>query len=112
MKSIALALLLLIAFAPAAPAQSSAPPSPPPTQQHSDDPLAQMRDDLNRLESLNQNMSSEIEFLRDQNLQILLRTNSQMWTVLIRDLQRQIAREEQRRAAPQPGSRAVPPTRE
>ncbi len=61
-----------------------------------------MRGDLNRLESLNLNMSSEIEFLRDQNLQILLRTNSQMWTVLIRDLRRQIDREEQRRAMPRP----------
>jgi len=56
-----------------------------------------MRDDLIKLESLNLNMSSEIEFLRDQNLQILLRTNVQMWTILIRDLREQIAREEQRR---------------
>ena len=62
-----------------------------------DDELARMRDDLNKLESLNLNMSSEIEFLRDQNLQILLRTNVQMWTILIRDLREQIAREEQRR---------------
>jgi len=59
-----------------------------------------MRDDLNKLESLNMNMTSEILFLRDQNLQILLRTNSQMWTILIRDMREQIAREEQRRAAP------------
>lgn len=66
------------------------------------DPLAQMRDDLNRLESLNLNMSSEIEFLRDQNLQILLRTNVQMWTVLIRDLRRQVEQEEQRRTNPRP----------
>ncbi|MGA2904081.1 MAG: hypothetical protein ABSD98_09635 [Candidatus Korobacteraceae bacterium] len=65
------------------------------------DELARMRDDLNKLESLNMNMSSEIEFLRDQNLQILLRTNSQMWTILIRDMRQQIEREEQRRAAPQ-----------
>ena len=63
------------------------------------DELAQMRDDLSKLESLNQNMSAEIEFLRDQNLQILLRTNSQMWGLLIRDLRRQIEREEQRRGA-------------
>jgi TolA-binding protein len=76
-----------------APAAQAAPPQPV-------DELAQMRDDLNKLDSLNLNMSSEIEFLRDQNLQILLRTNSQMWTVLIRDLRRQIDREEQRRAAP------------
>lgn len=57
-----------------------------------------MRDDLNKMESLNMNMSSEIEFLRDQNLQILLRTNSQMWTIVIHDLRRQIEREEQERA--------------
>ena len=61
-----------------------------------------MRDDLNKLESLNMNMTSEILFLRDQNLQILLRTNSQMWTILIRDMRQQIEREEQRRAAPPP----------
>jgi TolA-binding protein len=66
------------------------------------DELAQMRDDLNKLESLNLNMSSEIEFLHDQNLQILLRTNSQMWGVLIRDLRRQIDREEQRTRSRQP----------
>jgi hypothetical protein len=58
------------------------------------------------MESLNMNMSSEIEFLRDQNLQILLRTNSQMWTILIRDLRRQIQLEEQHKAiAPPPTSR-------
>jgi len=62
--------------------------------------LARMRDDLNKLESLNLNMSSEIEFLHDQNLQILLRTNSQMWTVLIQDLRRQIELNEEHRAVP------------
>ena len=61
-----------------------------------------MGDDLNKLESLNLNMSSEIEFLHDQNLQILLRTNVQMWTILIRDLRQQVARQEQRQAAPPP----------
>lgn len=66
------------------------------------DELSQMRDNLNTMESLNLNMSSEIEFLRDQNLQILLRTNSQMWTILIRDLRRQVAAEEQRRTAAPP----------
>lgn len=57
-----------------------------------------MRDDLTKLESLNLNMSSEIEFLRDQNLQILLRTNVQMWTIVIRDLREQVAREERKAA--------------
>ena len=64
------------------------------------DALAQMRDDLNKLDSLNTNMSAEIEFLRDQNLQILLRTNVQMWRIMIQDLRRQVEQEEQRRAAP------------
>ncbi len=49
------------------------------------------------MESLLGNMSSEIEFLHDQNLQILLRTNAQMWTILIRDLRRQVDREERAR---------------
>jgi hypothetical protein len=61
------------------------------------DDLAQMRTDLNHMESLLNNMSSEITFLRDQNLQILLNTNARMWTILIRDLRQQIDREEQRR---------------
>ena len=81
------------------------PPAPP------NDGVAQMRTDLDRMESLLGNMSTEIEFLHDQNLQILLRTNAQMWTLLIRDLRRQLDREEQRqnkrqsdsdRTAPQP----------
>lgn len=72
----------------------------------SNDGLAQMRDDLSKMESLNMNMSTEIEFLHDQNLQILLRTNSQMWTILIRDLRRQIQLEEQHKAVvPPPASR-------
>lgn len=75
------------------------------------DELARMRDDLNKLESLNMNMTSEILFLRDQNLQILLRTNSQMWTILIRDMRQQIEREEQRRAVPpQPERPAAKPS--
>ncbi len=90
--------------------QNASPSNPNPTSAQAapesraqpGDPLAQMRDDLNKLESLNLNMSSEIEFLRDQNLQILLRTNVQMWTVLIRDLRRQVEQEEQRRTMPRP----------
>lgn len=70
------------------------------SQPASTDDLAQMRDDLNKLESLNMNMSAETEFLRDQNLQILLRTNSQMWTLIIHDMRRQLEREGRRRATP------------
>jgi hypothetical protein len=73
------------------------------------DDLAQMRNDLNQMDGLLSNMSAEIEFLRDQNLQILLRTNARMWTILIRDLRQQIAREEQRQGLnPQP-DRVKPP---
>ena len=93
----------------ASPDQSSAPSSAAQASNGqssapANDELARMRDDLNKLESLNLNMSSEIEFLRDQNLQILLRTNVQMWTIVIRDLREQIAREEQRKAEPPPQS--------
>ena len=74
------------------------------------DDLAQMRTDLNNMESLLNNMSSEITFLRDQNLQILLRSNARMWTILIRDLRLQIDREERRRSGkpPSPAERSGP----
>ena len=72
--------------------------APPPVSAQSNDELSQIQNDLNRMESLNTNMSTEIEFLHDQNLQILLRTNSQMWTILIRDMRRQLQQEEQRRS--------------
>ena len=78
---------------PTQPSQVSPPPSPP------DAELAQMRNDLSLMESLNNNMSSEIEFLHDQNLQILLRTNARMWTMLIHDLRQQVDREERRTPA-------------
>jgi hypothetical protein len=74
--------------------QSAARPSPG----DAGDDLAQMRTDLNHMESLLNNMSSEITFLRDQNLQILLNSNARMWTILIRDLRLQIDREERRRS--------------
>src|SRR6202044_3120912 len=89
---------------PQPPLPAAQPQVPTAPSQPRDD-LSQMRDDLNRMESLNMNMSSEIEFLHDQNLQILLRTNSQMWNVLIRDMQRQLSREEQQRATSPPATR-------
>ena len=106
----ALALLSVALTSLAVGAQSSGPPtagtvastraggasqsSQAPGTANSD--LTQMRTDLDRMESLLGNMSSEIEFLRDQNLQILLRTNAQMWRMLISDLRRQVDREERR----------------
>lgn len=104
-----------ITSAPATQAASSAAqtgsggtPSAPPTQaatNPSADPTAQMRADLNQMESLMNNMSSEVTFLRDQNLQILLNTNVRMWTILIRDLRMQLDEQERQRApgrAPSP----------
>jgi hypothetical protein len=85
--------------------QTATPPSP---GEASDD-LAQMRTDLNHMESLLNNMSSEITFLHDQNLQILLNSNARMWTILIRDLRLQIDREEQRRSGKRvPAERSGP----
>ncbi len=73
--------------------QSTTRPSPA----DATDDLAQMRTDLDHMESLLNNMSGEITFLRDQNLQILLNSNARMWRILIRELRTQINREEQRR---------------
>ena len=104
--SLTLTPLLATAQASAAPPADRAPSAQPQTgsapqsaAQSSVTPnsdLTQMRTDLDRMESLLGNMSSEIEFLRDQNLQILLRTNAQMWRMLISDLRRQVDREERR----------------
>ncbi len=72
-------------------AQAAPPSSAPPL-----DRVQQMRADLNQMESLMNNMSSEINFLRDQNLQILLNTNVRMWTILIRDLRQQLDDEQRK----------------
>jgi TolA-binding protein len=77
--------------------QAAPPAAAPPS-----DRIQQMRADLNQMESLMNNMQSEINFLRDQNLQILLNTNVRMWTILIRDLRRQLDDEEQRRVVAPP----------
>jgi hypothetical protein len=101
LASAVLVLACIIFFPTASRSQSAQPQTaaPPATAQPPapGDDLAQMRTDLDRMESLLGNMSSEIEFLRDQNLQILLRTNAQIWTILIRDLRRQVDREQQQR---------------
>ena len=73
------------------------PPKEPP-QTSASDRIQNMRADLNQMESLMNNMTSEINFLRDQNLQILLNTNVRMWTILIRDLRLQLDEEEQKRS--------------
>lgn len=94
--------LLLVANAAA---QQLTLPTPPPSPSAGApaDRTQQMRADLNQMESLMNNMQSEINFLRDQNLQILLNTNVRMWTILIRDLRMQLDDEEHRQiVAPSP----------
>jgi hypothetical protein len=111
-RQVAFVLLISAAVAaqnPSAPAAAvdpaaSAVPAPQTLPAQPRDRRTQILDDLNKMDSLNMNMSSEIEFLHDQNLQILLRTNAQMWTILIRDLRRQVEQEDQRRVAPPPQS--------
>jgi len=87
-------LACLVILSTIAVAQQATPTSTPSTR------AQQMRADLNQMESLMNNMQSEINFLRDQNLQILLNTNVRMWTILIRDLRAQLDEEERR--TPQP----------
>ncbi len=84
------------------PSQSTGQSTIPPASAKPGDDLAQMRTDLNHMESLLNNMSSEITFLHDQNLQILLNSNARMWTILIRDLRLQLDREEKRRGETKP----------
>ena len=93
-----LTLCLLLVLNVAAQQPPSATPAPAPPA----DRVQQMRADLNQMESLMNNMQSEINFLRDQNLQILLNTNVRMWTILIRDLRLQLNDEEQRRPVTPP----------
>ena len=98
-----LTLCLLLALG----ASAQQPPSTTPTPNPPADRIQQMRSDLNQMESLMNNMQSEINFLRDQNLQILLNTNVRMWTILIRDLRRQLDDEEQRPlVAPSPAPKS------
>ena len=97
---IAIALLLTQAVF----AQQPSHTQPPGPAGPSSDRAEQMRADLNQMESLMNTMQSEINLLRDQNLQILLNTNVRLWTILIRDLRRQLD-EEQRRS---PGSTHAP----
>ena len=75
------------------------PPSPAPAPA---DRITEMGTDLNQMESLMGNMQSEINFLRDHNLQILLTTNVRMWTILIRDLRRQLDDQERHTTNPAP----------
>jgi hypothetical protein len=93
---------------PASPPEAAGQVAAAPSATEAGDDLAQMRIDLNQMESLLNNMSSEITFLRDQNLQILLRSNARMWTILIRDLRLQIEREERSRAGRPANSEAKP----
>jgi hypothetical protein len=96
-------VVLASLFASAQQPPSTAPASVPAP---AEDRIQQMHADLNQMESLMGNMQSEINFLRDQNLQILLTTNVRMWTILIRDLRRQLDDAEQKRT---PESK-TPPT--
>ncbi len=106
LKLVLTAMLLTSAlFAQVASDPTNPPATPPTVTQTQVTPAAQPTDDLSRMsldldhmDGLLNNMSSEIEFLHDQNLQILLRTNAQMWTMLLRDMRQQLARERQRQA--------------
>lgn len=102
-------LTLCLVLVVNATAQQLTLPAPPPSASPAApaDRIQQMRADLNQMESLMNNMQSEINFLRDQNLQILLTTNVRMWTILIRDLRMQLNDEEQRRTlVPSPARKA------
>jgi len=81
---------------PQVPPAATAPPVPPP------DTARQMQLDLDQMESLVNNMAAQVSFIRDTNMSILLNTNVQLWSVLIRDLRMQL--QEQQRAPKPTGS--------
>jgi small-conductance mechanosensitive channel len=99
-----LALTWFIISNPIARAQQPAPPAsaqatPPATSSPAPDRIQQMRTDLDQMESQMNSMSSRVNFLRDQNLQILLNNNVRLWTILIRDLRLQLDEEQHKRDA-------------
>lgn len=86
-------------------AATQAPPQLPAggmTQQQPLDSTRQMRLDLDQMDSLLNNMSAQVNFIRDTNMSILLNTNVRLWSVLIRDMRMQL--QEQERAPKNTGS--------
>lgn len=69
------------------------------------DPAHQMQLDLNQMESLLNNMAAQVSFIRDTNMSILLNTNVQLWSVLIRDLRLQLQEQQRVRPAANPEHR-------
>lgn len=67
--------------------------------QTSTDPAAQMEIDLNQMDGLLNNMATEVSFIQNTNMQILLNTNVRLWTLLLRDLRRQVQEQQKHGAA-------------
>ena len=68
------------------------------------DPARQVQLDLDQMESLLNNMAAQVSFIRDTNMSILLNTNVQLWSVLIRDMRMQLQQQQRAVTAPQPGT--------
>ena len=101
--AIILAILMACAAVCAQTASQTQPqPQPPaggiPQSAPPIDRARQMELDLNQMESLLNNMAAQVSFIRDTNMSILLNTNVQLWSVLIRDLRLQL-QEQQRHPA-------------
>jgi hypothetical protein len=110
-KLIRIAVMLLmtsmIAFAQSPEQSSQASPAPKTTSPQASapglrpDPAHQMQMDLDQMESLVNNMAAQVSFIRDTNMSILLNTNVQLWSVLIRDLRLQLEEQQRHAAAPE-----------
>ena len=94
--TVLLAMLMAIAAIAQTPgsAQPAAPVNQAPTATPPADPARQMELDLNQMESLLNNMAAQVSFVRDTNMSILLNTNVQLWSVLIRDLRLQMQQQQ------------------
>ena len=112
MTRIAIILLVMGAVAIAQSTEQSPQPSSAPKAASPEasvpaarpDPGHQMQLDLDQMESLLNNMTAQVNFIRDTNMSILLQTNVRLWSVLIRDLRMQLDAQQRERAAP-----AAPP---
>jgi hypothetical protein len=93
--------VLILALAGAALAQNGTPPAPPQKQEapatERPDATQQMQLDLDQMDSLVNNMATQVSFIQNTNMSILLNSNVRLWTILLRDLRLQL--EQQKRAA-------------
>jgi RecA/RadA recombinase len=93
-------LMVILAAVSVAQVRNNPEPAPAPQAAQPADPNRQTEQDLNHMESLLNNMAAETAFIHDTNMQILLNTNYQLWSILLRDLRMQLQQQKKTAEAP------------